>query len=57
MTRSSHNNHKTGEITGAGTQICDQCGEILQFYKAGKIPSPAAMQPRFDVNPRIFNRR
>jgi hypothetical protein len=31
--------YKTGEITSAGTLICDQCGEILHFYKAGKIPS------------------
>jgi hypothetical protein len=31
--------YKAGEITSAGTLICDQCGEILQFYKAGKIPS------------------
>ena len=31
--------YKTGEITSAGTLICDHCGEILHFYKAGKIPS------------------
>jgi hypothetical protein len=31
--------YNAGEITSAGTLICDQCGEILQFYKAGKIPS------------------
>ena len=31
--------YKTGEITSAGTLICDQCGEKLHFYKAGKIPS------------------
>jgi hypothetical protein len=30
--------YKTGEITSAGTLICDQCGEILQFFKSGKIP-------------------
>ncbi len=28
----------TGEITGPGTLVCDQCGEKLHFYKAGKIP-------------------
>jgi rubrerythrin len=31
--------YKTGEITSAGTLICDQCGEKLHFYKAGKIPT------------------
>ncbi|MDX2503220.1 MAG: zinc ribbon-containing protein [Gammaproteobacteria bacterium] len=30
--------YSTGEITGPGTLICDQCGEILHFHKAGKIP-------------------
>lgn len=30
--------YKTGEITGPGTLICDQCGEVLHFHKAGKIP-------------------
>ncbi len=28
----------TGEIIGAGTLVCDQCGEKLHFHKAGKIP-------------------
>lgn len=28
----------TGEITGPGTLVCDQCGEILHFHKAGHIP-------------------
>ncbi|HHH44696.1 MAG TPA: hypothetical protein ENK49_11210 [Gammaproteobacteria bacterium] len=28
----------TGEITGPGTLVCDQCGEKLHFRKAGKIP-------------------
>ncbi len=28
----------TGEVTGAGTLVCDQCGEKLHFHKAGKIP-------------------
>jgi len=31
--------YNAGEITSAGTLICDQCGEILQFCKSGKIPS------------------
>lgn len=28
----------TGEITGAGTLVCDKCGENLHFHKAGKVP-------------------
>jgi len=28
----------TGEVTGAGTLVCDQCGEKLHFHKAGKVP-------------------
>ncbi len=30
--------YRTGEITGPGTLICDQCGEKLHFQKAGRIP-------------------
>ena len=30
--------YHTGEITGPGTLVCDQCGEKLHFYRAGKIP-------------------
>ena len=30
--------YRTGEITIAGTLICDNCGDKLHFYKAGKIP-------------------
>ena len=30
--------YRTGEITGAGTLVCDQCGENLHFRRAGKIP-------------------
>ncbi|VAW58902.1 hypothetical protein MNBD_GAMMA11-1988 [hydrothermal vent metagenome] len=30
--------YHTGEITGPGTLVCDQCGEIIHFHKAGKIP-------------------
>ncbi len=29
----------TGEVTGPGTLVCDECGEKLYFYKAGKIPA------------------
>lgn len=28
----------TGEITGPGTLVCDNCGEELHFKKAGHIP-------------------
>ncbi|MFQ5644144.1 MAG: zinc ribbon-containing protein [Thiogranum sp.] len=30
--------YRTGEITSAGTLVCDQCGEKLHFRRAGKIP-------------------
>lgn len=30
--------YHTGEITGPGTLICDDCGERLHFHKAGRIP-------------------
>ncbi|MFV9615212.1 MAG: zinc ribbon-containing protein [Gammaproteobacteria bacterium] len=30
--------YHTGEVTGPGTLICDQCDEVLHFHKAGKIP-------------------
>lgn len=30
--------YHTGEITGPGTLLCDQCGEKLHYYRAGKIP-------------------
>ena len=28
----------TGEVIGAGTLVCDKCGEKLHFHQAGKIP-------------------
>jgi len=31
-------NYKTGEITGPGSLICDECHKRLHFYKAGRIP-------------------
>ncbi len=31
-------NPHTGEVVGAGTLVCDQCGEKLHFHKAGKVP-------------------
>ena len=30
--------YHTGEITGPGTLICDECGEKLHFHKPGHIP-------------------
>ena len=30
--------YRTGEITGPGTLICEQCGKALHFHKAGHIP-------------------
>ena len=30
--------YHTGELTGLGTLICDQCGEKLHFHKPGHIP-------------------
>ena len=36
--KAQHAVYHTGEITGPGTLVCDQCGEKLHFHKAGKIP-------------------
>ncbi len=30
--------YHTGELTGPGSLICDECQEILHFHKAGRIP-------------------
>ncbi|MFY9328378.1 MAG: zinc ribbon-containing protein [Georgfuchsia sp.] len=30
--------YRTGEITGLGTLVCDQCGNKLHFHKPGHIP-------------------
>jgi len=30
--------YQTGEITGPGTLVCDQCGSETHFVKAGRIP-------------------
>jgi hypothetical protein len=30
--------YHTGEVTGLGTLVCDQCGEHLHFRKPGRIP-------------------
>jgi len=30
--------YKTGEVTGPGALACDECGEVLHFHKAGRIP-------------------
>ena len=40
--------YHTGEITGPGTLLCDQCGETLHFHKAGHIPPcPKCQGTRF----------
>jgi len=43
LLRMKDNAHKpvsyhTGEMTGFGTLICDECGEKLHFHEAGHIP-------------------
>ena len=30
--------YRTGEITGPGTLVCDECGENLHFHTIGHIP-------------------
>lgn len=30
--------YSTGEITGPGTLLCNQCGEVLHFHNTGHIP-------------------
>lgn len=30
--------YHTGEVTGPGTLICEECGEKLHFHRAGHIP-------------------
>ena len=30
--------YHTGELTGMGTLVCEQCGEKLHFHKPGHIP-------------------
>jgi len=30
--------YHTGELTGPGTLVCEQCGKKLDFHKSGKIP-------------------
>lgn len=30
--------YRTGELTGAGTLVCDACGKELHFHAAGHIP-------------------
>lgn len=34
----SNSTYKTGEMTGPGSLICDECHKYLRFYKAGRIP-------------------
>jgi len=30
--------YRSGEITGPGTLVCDECGEVLHFHKTAHIP-------------------
>ena len=30
--------YHTGEITGPGSLVCNECGKVLNFHKAGHIP-------------------
>ena len=34
----ANSEYHTGEITGAGTLVCSNCGEVLHFKKSGHIP-------------------
>ena len=36
--RAQASEYHTGEITGPGTLLCDQCAEKLHFHKPGHIP-------------------
>jgi hypothetical protein len=36
--KAEHSAYRTGEITGPGTLLCDNCGETLHFKKPGHIP-------------------
>jgi rubrerythrin len=36
--QAEHAEYHTGELTGLGTLVCDQCGEELHFHKPGHIP-------------------
>lgn len=33
-----HPSYHTGEITGPGSLICESCGQLMAFHKAGRIP-------------------
>ena len=40
--------YTTGEVTGAGTLVCEACGKELHFHKAGHIPPcPACGKTHF----------
>ena len=40
--------YHTGEVTGPGILMCDECGEQLHFHKAGHIPPcPKCKHSRF----------
>lgn len=40
--------YRTGEVTGFGTLVCDECGKSLHFYEPGRIPPcPSCRNTRF----------
>ncbi len=42
------NSYHTGEVTGIGTLVCENCGEKLHFKKTGHIPPcPKCQATRF----------
>ncbi len=38
QTQADQAGYHTGEFTGPGTLVCDKCGEVLHFFKPGRIP-------------------
>ena len=42
--------YHTGEVTGLGTLVCDQCQSKLHFHKPGKIP------PCYSCHATVFHR-
>jgi len=47
-TAKSMSEWETGEVTGPGSLACDNCGKVMQFHKAGRIPPcPRCHSTRF----------
>ena len=47
---SQASSYHTGEVTGPGTLVCDQCQSKLHFHKPGKIP------PCYSCHSTVFHR-